>query len=76
MIHIGTGSGSLTHAMAFRVKPSGHIYTYDFHEQRAEQAQKEFESHQLSHIVTSQCRYFTFFQCIQNVDVKVVLNSL
>lgn len=42
--------------MAFRVKPTGHIYTYDFHEQRAEQAQKEFKSHGLSDIVTSQCR--------------------
>lgn len=54
--YLGTGSGSLTHAMALRVKPSGHIYTYDFHEQRAEQAQKEFQSHGLSDIVTSQCR--------------------
>lgn len=42
--------------MAIRVKPSGHIYTYDFHEQRADQAQKEFKSHGLSDIVTSQCR--------------------
>ncbi|XP_029345238.1 tRNA (adenine(58)-N(1))-methyltransferase catalytic subunit TRMT61A [Acyrthosiphon pisum] len=56
VVESGTGSGSLTHAMAFRVKPTGHIYTYDFHEQRADQAQKEFKSHGLSENVTSQCR--------------------
>jgi len=42
--------------MAVRVKPTGHIYTYDFHEQRADQAQKEFKAHGLSENVTSQCR--------------------
>ncbi|XP_050428386.1 tRNA (adenine(58)-N(1))-methyltransferase catalytic subunit TRMT61A [Adelges cooleyi] len=56
VIESGTGSGSLTHAMALRVKPFGHVYTYDFHEQRAEQAQKEFKTHGLSDIVTCQCR--------------------
>lgn len=56
MDSLGTGSGSLTHSMALRVKPYGRIYTYDFHRQRADQAKQEFESHGLSDIVTSQCR--------------------
>ncbi|XP_050533009.1 tRNA (adenine(58)-N(1))-methyltransferase catalytic subunit TRMT61A [Daktulosphaira vitifoliae] len=56
VVESGTGSGSLTHSMALRVKPFGHVYTYDFHEQRAEQAQKEFKLHKIQDIVTCQCR--------------------
>ncbi|XP_071832683.1 tRNA (adenine(58)-N(1))-methyltransferase catalytic subunit TRMT61A-like [Apostichopus japonicus] len=48
----GTGSGSLSHAMARTLAPNGHLYTYEFHKQRADIAKEEFESHGLSSVVT------------------------
>lgn len=52
----GTGSGSVTHSFARTVAPDGHVFTFDFHEGRAKDAQKEFESHGLSHVVSSDHR--------------------
>lgn len=49
---LGTGSGSLTHALIRRVKPHGHVYTFDFHEQRAKIAKEEFEEHGIGEYVT------------------------
>ena len=35
---VGTGSGSISHAFIRSIMPSGHLYTFDFHKERAEQA--------------------------------------
>ncbi|VDN98802.1 unnamed protein product [Rodentolepis nana] len=43
VLEAGTGSGALTHALAQAVWPSGHVSTFDFHEERMERARAEFE---------------------------------
>lgn len=54
VIEAGTGSGSLSHAIARTIAPTGHLHTFDFHEERAKLAQKEFTDHSLSDVIT--CR--------------------
>lgn len=48
----GTGSGSLSHYFMRAAKPLGHLHTFDFHEQRAQQARDEFKAHGLQDYVT------------------------
>ncbi|KOC67652.1 tRNA (adenine(58)-N(1))-methyltransferase catalytic subunit TRMT61A [Habropoda laboriosa] len=52
VIETGTGSGSLSHTLIRAIRPHGHLYTFDFHEQRVNIAQIEFERHGLSKFVT------------------------
>jgi tRNA (adenine57-N1/adenine58-N1)-methyltransferase len=51
VLESGTGSGSLTHSLARAVAPHGHVYTFDFHQLRADEAQAEFDRHSLSGMV-------------------------
>lgn len=53
---IGTGSGSLSHSFMKSVYPNGHLYTFDFHEGRADTARKEFQDHDCGSVVTVQHR--------------------
>lgn len=52
IVESGTGSGSLSHFFMRAVKPHGHLHTFDFHENRVQQAKDEFRSHGLENIVT------------------------
>ncbi|CAO1385443.1 unnamed protein product [Diamesa serratosioi] len=56
VIEAGTGSGSLSHYFIRAVKENGHLYTFDFHKDRVEQARDEFEKHGLGNFVTVQHR--------------------
>jgi len=56
VIESGTGSGSLSHSFLRTIAPTGHLYTFDFHEQRVEFAKKEFSEHGLGQLVTAQHR--------------------
>ncbi|KAL4439439.1 hypothetical protein ABPG77_008768 [Micractinium sp. CCAP 211/92] len=52
VLESGTGSGSLTHSLARAVGPTGQVWTYEFHEQRAKMAAEEFKANGLGGIVT------------------------
>ncbi|XP_004348227.2 tRNA(m1A58)-methyltransferase subunit TRM61, partial [Capsaspora owczarzaki ATCC 30864] len=56
VIESGTGSASLSHAIIRTVAPTGHLHTFEYHEQRAQLARQDFEAHGLSHLVTVRCR--------------------
>eukprot|EP00057_Strongylocentrotus_purpuratus_P002886 XP_003725443.1 PREDICTED: tRNA (adenine(58)-N(1))-methyltransferase catalytic subunit TRMT61A isoform X1 [Strongylocentrotus purpuratus] len=53
VVEAGTGSGSVSHALTRTIAPDGHLYTFEFHEKRAQLAADEFKEHGLSHIVTA-----------------------
>lgn len=52
VVESGTGSASLSHALIRTVYPNGHLHTFEFHQQRAETAKKEFIEHGLGDYVT------------------------
>ncbi|KAJ1822547.1 tRNA (adenine-N(1)-)-methyltransferase catalytic subunit trm61 [Coemansia sp. RSA 2599] len=56
MIESGTGSGSFSHSIARTIAPTGHLYTFEYHEMRAETARKEFKDHALSDVITIEHR--------------------
>lgn len=56
MIESGTGSGSFSHSIARTLAPTGHLYTFEYHQERVNAAKKEFEDHGLSDMVTLECR--------------------
>ncbi|XP_074516921.1 tRNA (adenine(58)-N(1))-methyltransferase catalytic subunit TRMT61A [Sebastes fasciatus] len=49
---VGTGSGSLSHAILRTIAPTGHLHTVEFHQQRAEKVEEEFKEHRVDHLVT------------------------
>ena len=66
MVEAGTGSGSLSHAIARTIFPSGHLYTFDFHQERVRLANQEFQDHDLAQFITCQQKDV----CEQGFDLK------
>lgn len=56
VIETGTGSGSFSHSIARSILPTGHLYTFEFHEERSKRVRQEFIEHGLDDIITIQCR--------------------
>ncbi|XP_028405344.1 tRNA (adenine(58)-N(1))-methyltransferase catalytic subunit TRMT61A-like [Dendronephthya gigantea] len=52
VVEAGTGSGSMSHSIMRTIAPTGHLYTFEFHEQRANVARDEFVRHGFGDIVT------------------------
>ncbi|KAI0755110.1 tRNA methyltransferase complex GCD14 subunit-domain-containing protein [Daedaleopsis nitida] len=52
VIEAGTGSGSFSHSVARTVGPTGHLWSYEFHEARANKAREEFTRHGMDDVVT------------------------
>lgn len=49
---LGTGSASLSHSIIRSILPDGHLYTFEFHQERAQKAEEEFKDHGLADYVT------------------------
>merc|ERR1712025_1011703 len=56
VIESGTGSGSLSHSIARTIAPTGHLYTFDFHQERVDRARLEFNEHGMGELVTGRHR--------------------
>ena len=50
ILFLGTGSASLSHALVRTIAPTGHLHTFEFHEQRCETAKREFEEHGIGNV--------------------------
>ncbi|KAI9310564.1 tRNA methyltransferase complex GCD14 subunit-domain-containing protein [Dichotomocladium elegans] len=51
VIESGTGSGSFSHSIARAIAPTGKLYTFEYHADRAAQAAQEFKDHGLNDII-------------------------
>ncbi|CAH1758906.1 13885_t:CDS:10 [Entrophospora sp. SA101] len=56
VLECGTGSGSFSHSLAITIAPHGHLYTFEYHEERAKAAKQDFEEHSLSDVITIECK--------------------
>jgi len=55
IIEAGTGSGSLSTSIAHCVRPTGRLFTFEFHEERHKQAVEFFEKSGSSDVISSFC---------------------
>jgi tRNA (adenine57-N1/adenine58-N1)-methyltransferase len=56
VLESGTGSGSFSHSMARTIYPEGRLYSFEYHQTRAETAIEEFKLHGLDEIITVEHR--------------------
>ena len=67
VVEAGTGTGALTSALAYYVKPNGRVYTYEVREEFAEMAQKNLERAKVSEYVEQKNK-----NIIEGIDEKEV----
>ena len=73
VVESGTGSGSLSHSIIRTIRGNGgHLYTFDFHQERVNAATKEFRDHGLSQDVTIQHRDV----CAQGFDLSNIADAV
>jgi len=52
IVESGTGSGSLSTSFASAISPNGHLFTFEFNQERFESAKKEFVENGFGEVVT------------------------
>lgn len=53
VLETGTGSGSVSYSIISAIAPTGHLYTYDFHEVRSQEARRDFDLNGVGRFVTT-----------------------
>lgn len=71
VVESGTGSGSLSHAFLRALKPSGHLHTFDFHEQRCDIARDEFNAHGIGEFVTVSQTHRSFARILSAILFRI-----
>ncbi|TPX72942.1 hypothetical protein SpCBS45565_g00351 [Spizellomyces sp. 'palustris'] len=71
MIEAGTGSGSFSHSIARTIASTGHLYTFEFSQDRYEKANLEFTEHGLGDIITIQHRDV----CVDGFDMSDMVDA-
>ncbi|KAG0170806.1 tRNA (adenine(58)-N(1))-methyltransferase catalytic subunit trmt61a [Apophysomyces sp. BC1034] len=56
VVESGTGSGSFSHSIARTIAPTGKLFSFEYHEERARLAGQEFQQHGLGDIIQIQHR--------------------
>ncbi len=74
VVEAGTGTGALTSALAFYVKPSGHVYSYEIREDFIETARKNLQRAGVSEYVDIKEKDIT--QGIDETDLDAVVLDL
>jgi tRNA (adenine57-N1/adenine58-N1)-methyltransferase len=72
VIESGTGSGSFSHSIARTVAPTGHLYSFEYHAERAALAQQEFTQHGYGDIITVNHRDV----CKDGFDMKDTVSAV
>lgn len=71
VIECGTGSGSFSHSIARTIAPTGKLFTFEYHEKRAEVATEEFRSHGLGDLIKLEHRDV----CKEGFGIKNEVNA-
>lgn len=56
VVESGTGSGILSTSFIRSIAPDGHLFTFEYHEDRAKAARETFEMNGIGEFVTVTCR--------------------
>lgn len=72
IVEAGTGTGALTSALAFYVRPNGHIYSYEIREEFIETAVKNLQRGGLSEYVDIKQKDITLGIDEENLDAVVL----
>ena len=75
VLESGTGSGSLTHALVRAIAPTGHVHTFDFHQQRATEAASEFERCDRRHLESWKASQMTCWQSLQELGQLLAIRA-
>ena len=78
MIADSSGSGSFSHSIIRTIAPIGHLYTFEYHEERAAKALEEFKTHGLSDFVTVEHRNVCKdgFGDVDSVDAGMIYDQI